>query len=166
MFPADDIARELRALADALPVPQPHARLVWSAAVDIAAREPLGAGPAGERFIVPILGGRFWGGPGYEALAGEVVAGGADRQCLRPDGIKELRAEYEMRTHDGAVLTVLNEVLVDESATPQRYAASRIRVTAPAGPHAWLNRRLFVGSLQSLRPARQAVLVRGYLLET
>jgi hypothetical protein len=163
--PTDDTARELRRLADALPVPQPGATLVWSAAVDCAPREALGLAPAGERFIVPITGGRFWGAPGFESLQGLVRAGGADRQLLRPDGIKELRAEYEMETADGAVLTVLNEVVVDDSVQPQRYALSRIRVTAPEGPHAWLNRRLFVGTLQSLRPERAAVLVRGYLMQ-
>lgn len=156
----------LRALADALPVPTPQATLVWSAAVDVAEREALGTGPAGERWIVPISGGRFWGAPGYEALAGTVRAGGADRQWLRPDGIKELRAEYEMQTQDGTVLSVLNEVVIDESVQPARYALSRIRVSAPEGPHAWLNRRLFVGTLQPLRPARQAVLIRGYLVQS
>jgi hypothetical protein len=55
--------------------------------------------------------------------------------------------------------------MVDDSVQPQRYALSRIRFTAPQGPHAWLNRRLFVGALQSLRPAREAVLVRGYLMQ-
>ena len=93
-----------------------------------------------------------------------MCAGGADRQTLRPDGIKELDALYEMRTHDGAVITVHNQVLIDESVQPERYARSCIRVTAPQGPHAWLNRRLFVGTLQPLRPERQAVLIRGYML--
>lgn len=162
--PTDDLA-PLQALAAALPVPQPRATLVWSAAVDVAEREALGSSPLGERWIVPITGGRFWGAPGYEALGGRVRAGGADRQLLRADGIKELRAEYEMETDDGAVLTVLNQVLVDDTVQPQRYAMSRIQVTAPEGPHAWLNRRLFVGTLQSLRPGRQTVLVRGYLVD-
>jgi hypothetical protein len=164
LLPADELQAQLRGLADALPVPQPRAVLVWSAAVDVAPREALGRSPGGERFIVPITGGCFWGAPGFETLHGQVRAGGADRQLLRPDGVKELRAEYEMETADGAVLTVLNEVVVDDGVRPQRYALSRIRVTAPAGPHEWLNRRLFVGTLQSLRPGREAVLVRGYLL--
>ena len=85
---------------------------------------------------------------------------------LRADGVKELRAEYEMQTHDGAVITIDNHVIVDESVQPERYALSHIFVTAPAGPHAWLNRRVLVGTLQSLRPQRQAVLVRGWLLES
>lgn len=122
-------------------------------------------GPLGERFIVPITGGRLWGAPGHEALSGVVRAGGADRQLLRADGVKELRAEYGMEIDDGTVLTVLNEVIVDDSVEPQRYALSRITVRAPNGPHAWLNRRLFLGTLQTLRPQRDAVLVCGYLVE-
>ena len=157
-------ASSLRRLADGVPVLALHGRLVWQAVVDVGEREPWGLGPRGERWGVPILGGHFWGASGFEGLHGQVCAGGADRQTLRPDGIKELDALYEMRTHDGAVLTVLNQVLIDESVQPERYARSCIRVSAPQGPHDWLNRRLFVGTLQPLRPARQAVLVRGYLL--
>lgn len=157
-------AEAVRALAQALPIPLPQARLVWSAAVDIAPRETLGPSPLGERFIVPIVGGCFWGGPGHEDLHGRVRPGGVDRQLLRSDGIKQLRAEYELQTHDGVVITVDNRVIIDESLQPERYAASHVALTAPAGPLDWLNRRLFVGSLQSLRPDRQAVLVRVYVL--
>ena len=71
-----------------------------------------------------------------------------------------------MRADDGTVITVHNRVLVDESRTPQRYARSVVRLTAPDGsPHAWLNRRLFVGGLQSLRPQREAVRVLTYLVD-
>lgn len=139
-------------------------RLVWHAVVDVGERQSWGRGPRGERWSVPILGGQFWGGEGFEALHGEVCAGGADRQTWRPDGIKELDALYEMRTHDGTVITVHNQVLIDESVQPERYARSCIRVTAPEGPYAWLNRRVFVGTLQSLRPERQAVSVCAYML--
>lgn len=156
----------LRELTGALPTPQPTSRLVWTAAVEIADREVLGRGPLGERFIVPITGGAFWGGPGFESFRGRVRPGGFDRQLLRADGIKQLCAEYEMETGDGAVITVLNEVVIDESVQPQRYAASCIRLTAPDGPHAWMNRRLFIGTLQSLRPQHQAVVVRGFLVES
>ena len=111
-----------------------QARLVWQAVVDVGEREPWGLGPRGERWGVPILGGHFWGASGFEGLHGLVCAGGADRQTLRPDGIKELDALYEMRTHDGALLTVHNQVLIDESVQPERYARSCIRVSAPQGP--------------------------------
>jgi hypothetical protein len=154
----------LRALADALPVEAPAARLLWHAAVSIAEREPLGHGPLGERFIVPITGGHFWGGPGQQHLHGEVLPGGADRQLQRADGVKELSALYEMRVHDGTVLTVHNRVLIDEAQSP-RYARSVLAVTAPVGPWSWINRRLLVGTLQSLRPHAQAVLVRAFVLD-
>lgn len=154
----------LRALADEQPVLTPQARLLWTAAVDIDAREALGPSSHGERFIVPIIGGRFWGGPGHAALTGTVRPGGADRQLLRPDGVKELHALYEMQTDDGAVFTIDNRVLIDDAVQPVRYALSRITVAAPVGPHAWLNRRLLVGTLQPLRPAREAVLIRAFLM--
>lgn len=140
--------------------PAPEARLAWEAQVDIGERQILGQGPLGERFIVPILGGRFEG----PRLRGTVLPGGADRQLLRADGVKELDALYELQTDDGAVITVRNRVLIDESATPGRYARSVLQLSAPAGPHDWLNRRVFVGTLHSLRPARAAVCIRVYEL--
>jgi Protein of unknown function (DUF3237) len=151
-------------LESTLTPPPVGLRLVWSAVVDVGPKESLGPGGRGERWMVPILGGQFWGAQGFEHFHGLVRAGGADRQTLRPDGVKELDALYEMQTHDGAVITIRNQVVVDDTVQPERYAMSTIRVTAPAGPHAHLNRRVFVGTLQPLRPAREAVLVRGYLV--
>ena len=158
------MSSDLRTLAEGLGVEVPAARLLWSAAVTVGEREALGRGPLGERFIVPITGGVFWGGPGHEALHGAVQPGGADRQLLRPDGVKELDALYEIRVHDGAVLTVHNCVLIDESVQP-RYARSHLVVTAPDGPWAWVNRRRLVGTLQPLRPLAPAVLVRVFALD-
>jgi hypothetical protein len=156
---------ELRSLCDALPPTVFSHRPLWHAAVDIGPREPLGRSPSGERWIVPILGGHFWGAPGFEALRGTVLPGGADRQLQRADGVRQLQALYEMRCDDGAVLTILNQVTIDDAAAGQRYAMSHLQVTAPEGPHEWLNRRLIVGTLQVLRPAREAVLIRTYVLE-
>jgi hypothetical protein len=153
-----------QALAARHPAPTPRAELVWTAVVDIAPRESLGTSGRGERFIVPITGGHFWGGPGHEGLCGRVRPGGADRQCLRPDGVKELHALYEMETDSGTVLTIDNRVVVDDTVVPQRYAMSHIAVSAPEGPHAWLNRRLLVGTLQPLMPERQAVRIQAFVL--
>jgi hypothetical protein len=147
------------------PMRVPQAALVWTAVVDVDEREALGPSGLGERFIVPITGGYFRGGPGHEELRGRVRPGGADRQLLRPDGVKQLRAEYELQTDDGAVLTVDNRVVIDDTRQPRRYALSHVHVTAPAGAHAWLNRRLLVGTLDVLRPERQAVLIRVFVLD-
>jgi hypothetical protein len=146
------------------PLPHLGFRLLWEAVADVEARIDLGPGPLGERFLVPVLGGCFRPGPGIEGLAGKILPGGADRQLLRPDGVKELDAVYEMRTACGAVLGIRNRVLIDDSISP-RYAMSRIHVTAPDGPFAWLNRRLIVGTLQSARPERQAVIIRAWQVD-
>ena len=153
------------ALFDTVPLPEFRTRLLWQAVADIAPRQDLGEGPLGHRFIVPIVGGAFVGGPGIEGLDGEIVPGGADRQLLRADGVKELEAIYEMRTHAGIVLGIRNRVLVDDERTP-RYALSRIEVSAPRGPLDWLNRRLILGTLQSARPAREAVIIRAWEADT
>lgn len=132
----------------------------WEAVVEIGERRSLGRTPLGERFIIDILGGSFEG----PRLRGRVLPGGADRQLVRPDGLKLLDALYEMQTDDGAVLTVHNRVTIDEAAPGGRYARSVVQVTAPVGPHEWLNRRVFVGTLQGLMPARAAVRVGVFLV--
>lgn len=151
-------------LVRGVPDTPPGLRLAWQAVVDIAPRQALGASPRGERFIVPITGGQFEGAIDGHALRGHIVPGGADRQLVRADGVRELDALYEMQTQECAVITVHNRVLIDENTAGTRYAMSQISVTAPDGPCAWLNRRVFVGTLHPLRPSREAVLVRAWLL--
>ena len=43
-----------------------------------------------------------------------------------------------------------------------RYAFSTLDITAPDGPYGWLNDYVYVGTLNSLRPQRAAVVVRVY----
>lgn len=147
------------------PLSPPTSHLAWQARVHIGLRKDLGASAAGERFMIPILGGHFEGQVEGVTLHGHVLAGGADRQLLRPDGIKELDALYEMQTHDGAVLTIQNRVLIDDSVQPQRYVMSHVRVTAPQGHYDVLNRRVFVGTLHPLPVEEQAVLIRVWQLK-
>lgn len=140
----------------------PDLDLIWTAIVDIAPREDLGETPEGHRYIVPILGGEFFGGQGIEGLSGKVLAGGADRQLLDRHGFKRLDALYEMQTDDGTILTIRNRVKIDESASPDPYRISVIEVTAPRGPLEWMNRRVFLGTLTSAKPDRDAVIIRGW----
>lgn len=139
----------------------PRCDFVYEAIVDIEEFQSLGESPVGQRFIVNILGGEFKG----PLLQGKVLPGGADRQLLRPDGIKELDALYEMQTDDGVMITVHNQVIIDIPKPEQRYARSVVKFRAPAGNYEWLNRRVFVGTLESLKPARMAVKIRVYLLD-
>ncbi|MCO8170733.1 DUF3237 domain-containing protein [Pseudomonas sp. 21LCFQ02] len=135
----------------------PRSELVYEAIVDIEPAVSLGQGPLGERRMVPIAGGEFHG----KGLAGKVLAGGADRQLIRSDGVRELDAIYEMQTDDGVILSVRNQVLVRGEGA-ERYAFSRITVDAPKGRYEWLNQSLFIGTLTSLRPARNAVSIKAY----
>lgn len=144
-------------MAGLFPVRPPTTRLAWEAEVTIAPMIDMGDGPLGKRRMIPITGGTFVG----PRLRGKVLAGGADRQLVRKDGVTLLNALYEMQTDDGAVLTILNRVTADPTAKPP-YTLSMVEVTAPEGPHGWLNSRIFVGDLHVLPPERKAVLIRVY----
>lgn len=135
----------------------PRTEFTYEAVIDLLPTVSLGRSPLGERRLVPITGGVFAG----PAIRGTVLPGGADRQLVRADGARELDALYEMQTDDGAIITVRNRVLIDQPEGQKRYAFSTVRLTAPEGPHGWLNRSVFVGTLDSLQP-RAAVLVRVY----
>ena len=138
----------------------PKVELVYTATVEIAPMLLLGDSALGERRMVPITGGTFEG-PG---LRGKVLAGGADRQLIRKDGARLLDALYEMQTDDGAILTVHNKVLIHDVSPEKRYAFSTIEIAAPEGKYGWLNRLVYVGTLQGLMPQRAAVVIRTYKL--
>lgn len=152
-------------LFDQHPAPALTTRFLWEALIDVGPREDLGTGPLGERGLVPIIGGRFRGGPGMDLFRGVVLPGGADRQLLRLDGVMELDALFEMRVEDGTVLTVSNLVLIDDSRTGPRYALSQIKITAPKGPWDWLSRRILLGTVQNARPQRDALIIRGWVAD-
>jgi hypothetical protein len=135
----------------------PRCEFLYEAIAEIGPMVPLGMFPRGERRIIDILGGRFEG-PG---LSGVILPGGADRQWVRRDGVTELDALYEMRTHDGVILSVNNRVTIDTAAGTR---LSKIAIEAPEGGYAWLNRLVVVGTLTPLGPARPGVLIRAFKL--
>lgn len=142
---------------DRIPFAPPELEFVYEAIVDVADGIDMGAGPLGGRRMVPITGGTFEG-PG---MSGSVVAGGIDRQLVRADGTRILDAFYEMQMADGAYLTVRNHV----TSVPEQKRFSYLEITAPEGPHDWMNDRVFVGTLDSLRPDRAAVVIRVFALK-
>ncbi len=143
---------------DRIPMRLPQTEYVYEAIVDVLPSVNLGKAPLGERRMVPITGGSFEG-PG---IKGKVLAGGADRQLWRTDGVRHLDALYEMETDDGVIITVRNMVFVREAPGNPRYAFSHLEITAPEGKYGWLNHFLYVGTLDNLRPQRNAVVVRVY----
>ena len=156
--PAQTAAAPPAAMGAVVPLVPPRTEFVYEAVVEIAPTVPLGDSPLGERRIVPITGGTFEG----PNIRGKVLPGGADRQLVRKDGVRRLDALYEMQADDGAIITVRNQVLIAPGGGAPDYRFSTLDITAPEGPHAWLNRLVFVGTLHSLRPAREAVLVRVF----
>ncbi len=141
------------------PPQKPELGLLWTALVDVGDREPLGSAPDGERFIVPIIGGTFYGEHG---LTGRVLAGGADRQLVTTYGLKKLEAIYEMETSEGIILSIKNRVTIDETDPSAPIRLSVIEVSAPKGPLEWMNKRIFLGTLQPAHPDRKAVIIRGW----
>lgn len=151
-------------LSQRFPSLYPQFRTALEVVAEVGDAIEVGQGPKGGHRLVPIVGGEFRG-PG---LTGRVLPGGADRQTIRADGIRELDAIYELEADDGTVLMVHNRVLIDAEQPPQgesRYAQSVVTVTAPRGPHDWLNRRVLLGTLHSLRPSEPRVFLRFHVFE-
>ena len=127
--------------------------------VDVGPIRDLGITPHGRRRIIDIRGGAVSGA----RLAAEIVPGGADWQFVRADGVVELEARYSIRTRDGVEIAIVNrglrrappEVmerlgrgeLVDPALVYFRTAPV---FEAPAGPYAWLNASVFVGTAARL----------------
>jgi hypothetical protein len=155
--------------AHAQPTPDyvtPSLSLAFTAWVQIAPLRQIGDIPGGQGRIVPITGGAFEG----PRLKGIVLPGGADWQTVRPDGVTELRAHYGLETDDGAIIQVWNNVLArletpaTQGAQPARFLRSHIRLEAPKGAHDWLNRSVFVGTLNAPADPRAPVTIRCFEL--
>ena len=80
---------------------------LFRAEITLAPPQELGDTPVGRRRIIGITGGRFSG----ERLSGRVLAGGADWQVIRADGVADLDARYTLETSDGALIYVRNRGL-------------------------------------------------------
>jgi hypothetical protein len=134
---------------------------LFRAEITLGPPQELGAAPLGRRRIIPITGGRFGG----ERLSGRVLAGGADWQVVRADGVAHLDARYTLETADGALIYVRNrgyrhgprEVLAQLAAGENVDPALYYMRTTPLFEtgderYAWLNRIVAVAS-GARRPA-------------
>ena len=157
---AEDGPAKVGPLSD-IPIDPPQIEFIYEARVELdQGFLKLGMGPLGERTLVPITGGKFAG----PKIRGTILNGGADRQLARADGGLLLNALYEMRTDDGAILTVNNRALVTKTANGSPYAFSQIDIIAPDGPHAWLNHFVFVGNFHFDPAEPKVVLIRAFSL--
>jgi hypothetical protein len=122
----------------------------------------VGQSKAGKRQLIPITGGEFEG----PDIKGKVLPGGGDWQLVRPDGVTEIMARYTIQTHDGVNISVVNRgIALYPPAFPAVYVRTTPEFEAPNdSAYAWLNRSVFVGSLQVASTRPLVVMVRVFRL--
>lgn len=74
-------------------------------AVEVGPIVSLGMTPYGERRVVPINGGELIG----DRMSGKVVAGGADWQIMRSDGVLDIDAHYMIRMSGGELVEIRSQ---------------------------------------------------------
>lgn len=134
---------------------QPSLRHVCDLFVTLDPIREMGAGRAGHRRIIPIIGGRVEG----PELNGRILNLGADWQTIWAGGVAELDTRYAIETDDGAVVEIRNygyrhgpeEVIAaiarGEEVDPARYyMRTHARLESGDPRYAWVNRTLFVGT--------------------
>lgn len=160
-------------MQDDIRVPTPG--LEWVMTLDVLIGEPqvLGDAVDGQRADYPIIGGHFFG-PG---LRGEVLPGGADFYCLRPDGVGDLDARYSLRSDGGERINVHNRgwlVLSEEGRRREGEGAWPLpehlyrctcspRFQVAQGPLGWLAEAAFIGRVTY--PGEDRVLIHVYRLD-
>lgn len=153
MVAAGAIASDRVLAADAPEPAAPPLEFAMSVTAEIADAIPLGKSPLGERRNIPITGGKFEG----PRLKGIIMPGGEDAQFDRADGVTVFEARYWLKADDGAVIKVVNRALADRA---NRYLRTQPVFEAPVGPHDWLNRAIFIGTLTP--GATKQVVLRYY----
>ncbi len=140
----------------------PTVEHVLTVTAHIDAPLAMGKTPQGERRVIPISGGTFEG----RDMKGTILPGGEDWQLVRDDDVTELDARYWLRTDDGVVIRVNNQVVIHApEGTPadKRYARSIVKFEAPLGKYDWLNKAVFVGTLTpDLAQRPPAVILRFF----
>ena len=131
----------------------PTLELVCRLEVELGPIREMGAGRAGYRRIIPIIGGIVSGA----RLSGRILNLGADWQTLFENGVAELDTRYAFETDDGALIEIINygyrhgpaEVLAEiargEDVSPEDYyMRTHARLETGDPRYEWVNRTLFV----------------------
>ena len=127
--------------------------------VEIASALEVGQTPHGFRRVIPIVGGSFEG----PKLRGVVLSGGADWNLRRSDDVAEIWARYTLQTDDGVLISVINAGLARGTpGTPDRYARTVPSFEVGDERYAWLERSVFVGTLDRRSDGVAGVHLRFY----
>lgn len=139
---------------------EPALEFAFEETVTLDADVPVGQTSLGTRNIVPITGGTF-AGPG---IRGTIMGGGWDWQLRRADGCLQIKADYMLRTDDGAVINVVNTGVSCRAKDPKAVVRTHPVFEAPQGKYDWLSQGCFIGTLDpvSLPDGKRAVRIRFY----
>lgn len=148
-------------------LPTPKLEEVCTLQVELDLIHEMGAGRAGHRRIIPIVGGTVTGA----RLSGRILNLGADWQTIFAGGLAELDTRYAMETDDGAVIEIINygfrhgpeEVLAavgrgEEVDPAAYYMRTHARLETGDTRYDWVNRTLFVGVGARFQQAVQVTL--------
>ena len=135
-------------------LPTPRLDHTCTLTVELDPIREMGAGRAGQRRIIPIVGGTVSG----TRLNGRLLNLGADWQTIFADGLAELDTRYAMETDDGATIEIVNygfrhgpkevieAVARGEDVDPSTYyMRTHARLETGDPRYDWVNRTLFVG---------------------
>ena len=141
-------------MTDQPKLPAPTLTHVCDLYVDLDPIREMGAGRAGQRRIIPIVGGHVSG----PRLNGRILNLGADWQTIWNNGVTELDTRYGIETDDGATIEILNygyrhgpqavleAIARGEEVDPDRYyMRTHARLETGDERYDWVNRTLFVG---------------------
>ena len=133
----------------------PKLTLAMTLRVQVGPPMELGEVPRGRRRIIPILGGTFEG----PDIRGKVLAGGADWQIVRADGLAELDTRYALQTERGSIIYIQNagmrhappdvtkKLLAGEAVDPAQVYFKTVPAFETSAPELqWLTRAIFVGT--------------------
>jgi len=133
------------------PVLEPFASLK----VELAEICEMGTGRAGQRRIIPIIGGEVES----PHFSGRILNIGADWQTIFADGMAELDTRYACQTDDGAIIEIINYGLRHGPAEVMKklaegadidpalyYMRTHARLETGHSKYLWVNKLLFVGT--------------------
>jgi len=133
----------------------PMLEYVCKLTVELADIMEMGLGRGGHRRIIPIIGGTVKG----PDLNGTILNLGADWQTVFDGGLAQLDTRYAFKTHDGAVIEIINyglrhgpqavmeRVAKGEHVDPsQYYMRTHARLETGDARYQWVNQTLFVGT--------------------
>jgi len=148
-------------------LPIPRLEHVCDLSVTLDPIREMGTGRAGQRRIIPIVGGTVTG----PLLQGRILNLGADWQTIFANGLAELDTRYAMETHDGATIEIINygyrhgpQAVLDAIARGEEvdhnsyYMRTHARLETGDPRYDWVNKTLFVGVGARLQQAVQVQL--------